>query len=436
MKVSMKRVISEGQFGDARRNQRMFNLVHWLTKSFVSGAAAGSPGVAWAMSMAAWRFFNNGSVALSAAYDVVRSAIREVLAQSTQCFVVHDVSVLDFSGHDAKSDRVLIGDHRGLGYEVYSALVLDPRGNAIGPVFQEIRAAGGAHSSEVLTKREAKRGIAKFVGHIEQMEKAVAAIASHLVGKRIVHIGDREFEDIKAMRLWMKTHAEFIVRVQHLNRRVLFGDVHMSLATACEDVRLRRQGTIEKDGVRYRRWLGEIEVTLDGFSRRGRHRGETPKKGDPIALRCIIVELRSPDRETIRWVLFTNTAESIDWIVQAYVWRWRVERYFYLIKVGFKLTDWTQQTAEAIARKLAVTSLAAMIVYKLLDPEHDDPDRESAIRTLASMGGWLGRKRDPIGPLVLLRGVTTLLNAATLVEEIGADRVRELAEELVHGPPE
>jgi len=430
----MKLIISEGQLGDRRRNERMFDLVQWLTRSLVSAAGVPNARVGWAMAMGAWRFFNNSAISLAAAYDVVRTAIRAALGTSRRCFVVHDVSLLDFTRHNAKTDRVPIGDHRGAGYELFSALVLNEHGDPVGPVFQEIRVDGGTHSSEPLTKQEAKRGVAKFTGHIEQMEKAVVAVRSHLPSMQIVHLGDREFEDVKAMRVWVKLKEQFILRVQHLTRRVLFGTEHVRLEAACEHVKLQRAGRIEHDGEQYTRWQGEIAVVLDGLSKRGRHRGELPTRGEPITVRVIVVELRATKRETIRWVLMTNTEESIDWIVQAYVWRWRVERYFYLVKVGFKLDAWLQQSGEALARKLAVMSLSAMVTYQLVNlTDDDDPERGDAIRAIAAMGGWLGRKRDPIGPVVLLRGVTHLLNAATAILDIGEERILALAEEIMPG---
>ena len=431
MALSMKRIISGAQLGDLRRNDRLFELVQWLTRQATAGA--GSPGVggAWAESMGAWRFFNNAEISLDAAYSVVRSAIRESLGASKRCYVMHDVSLIDLSRHNSKADRIPIGDHRGAGYELYSALVVDQAGHAIGPVFQEVRVEGGVHSSEPLTKREAKRGVAKFIGHIEQMEKAVVAARSHLEGLRRVHIADREFDDLAAMRAWVGNDDEYIVRVQHKTRRVLFNGEHMALEEACAAAKLSRSGNVEKQGKSYNRWQGEIEVTLDGLSRRGRHRGQTPKAGDPITVRVVVVELRAAHEETIRWMLVTNSNDSIEQVVQAYVWRWEIERYFYLTKVGFKLESWLQQTGEAFARKLAAASLAAMVVYQLVAITDEDPERARAIQTIASMGGWLGRKRDPIGPIVLMRGITALLNMMAAIQQLGVTGVRELANQVL-----
>ena len=433
MSVSMKQIISRAELGDRRRNDRLFDLVQWLTRVVTGGAVAPDKAAAWSVAMAAWRFFNNGSVSLSAAYDVVRAAVRGVLATSTTCFVAHDVSLLDYTKHNTKEDRIPIGDHRGKGYEVYTGLVLSERGQSIGPVFQEVRVEGGCESSEPLVGRERKRGLAKFVGHIEQMEKAVRAVMNCLTGLRVVHIADREFDDLQAVRAWMAMGVEFILRAQHMTRRVLVGDAHVSLEEACGGARLRRAGIVERDGVQYRRWIGEIHVVLDGLSRRGRHRGENPKRGEPVEVRIVVAELRARGKETIRWVLVTNVADAAEWVVQAYVWRWRVERYFYLTKVGFKLETWTQQNGEALARKLATASLTAMVIHRLLAMTDEDPEAVDAIESIALMGGWLGRKRDPIGPIVLLRGVRSLLNAIVAVQEIGTGRLLELGERVLPG---
>ena len=411
----------------------MFDLVQWLSRLATGGAAARDCAAAWATTMAAWRFFNNGAVALSAAYDAVREAVRSVLGGARMCFVVHDVSILDFTRHNAKGDRIPVGDHNGAGYEVYTGLVLNEHGRTVGPAFQEVRVEGGCKSSEPLSGREQKRGLARFVGHIEQMEKAVRAVANCLVGIRVVHIADREFDDLQAMRAWMAFGVEFILRAQHMTRSVLLDGQHVSLAQACAKAPLRRAGTVERDGVRYRRWCGEIRVVLDGYSRRGRHRGERAKRGEPIEVRVVVAELRAKGKDTIRWALVTNVTESTEWVVQAYVWRWRIERYFYLAKVGFKLEAWTQHDGEALARKLAVASLAAMVIHHLLAMNEENPESIDAIRTIAALGGWLGRKRDSLGPIVLLRGTTNLFNAIVAVKEIGPKRLIAIGEQVFPG---
>ena len=64
-----------------------------------------------------------------------------------------------------------------------------------------------------------------------------------------------------------------------------------------------------------------------------------------------------------------------------------------------------------------------MAIYQLQRPP-PDPAKAVLIRQIATMGGWLGRRRDPIGPIVLMRGMLRLLGSLALIEEHGADALR------------
>lgn len=52
------------------------------------------------------------------------------------------------------------------------------------------------------------------------------------------------------------------------------------------------------------------------------------------------------------------------------------------------------------------------------------------IRSIALLGGWLGRKRDPIGTIVLMRGMLRFLGTLALLDQVGLDGVRNMARSL------
>lgn len=428
--LSLHPLIEAAELNDTRRNDRLFACVAALV---AGGAVRASENASWAHTMACYRFYQNDAVPLHALYDVVRDAVRAQLPKGARVYLAHDPSLLDFSRHNTKRDRVPIGDHRGRGYELYSVLALDADGRPLGPVFQEVRTARGCHSSEPLPP-SARRRAAPFVGHIEQMEKAVDTTREQFAEFERVHVADCEFDDLALQRGMFAADPpeRYIVRAQHLTRRVLHDDVPCHLKDAAEAVVLKRMHTVEREGVRYRQYVGETKVVLDGLSRRGRHRGETPKHGEPIEVRVVVAELRARGHETLRWVLLTNLSDPILDVVRAYVWRWKIERYFFLTKVGFRLEEWTQQDGERLARRLAVASLAALVIHRLLSLK-DDPEREETLKEIARRGNWLGRKCDPIGPIVLMRGMMRVLEALALVEQLGAAKIRSLAEEILPG---
>jgi hypothetical protein len=409
--------------GDVRRNARAIQLVASIVEgqtsdtSAVSGAARSAP---WPHSMGAYRFFNNDAMSLQQVHSIARTSLQALLPSESRCYVAHDFSVVDYSKHTDKVDRVQVGNEAGHGYDLYAALVLDAVGRPLGPVVTELRNSRGCLSSE------SDEPIA-FVDHLGQAERGIAAARAHLSGREIVHLMDREFDDVALQRFMSGEQGLYVIRAQHLSRVVRWGTQTAALGVVAKAVQRIAAGEVERDGKRFERFSGETVVRFDRPSLRGRKRGRKPQPGVAIEVRAVIVELRGVGHsEHHEWVLLTNLSDATDRaeaIVEAYLMRWRVERFFYLTKVGLRLEHWRQHTGEAIARRLALTMLAAMVIYQLLIAK-DDP----SVKAIATLGGWLGRKRDHLGPVVMMRGVLVLITALSAVAIHGVDGLLRLAE--------
>lgn len=411
--------IMEADLGDSRRNERTVALVASIIQGQTSdtnatpGAGRESP---WAHSMASFRFYNNEAVTLPAMYGAVRTALTALVPVGSRCYVAHDFSVVDFSKHNDKKDRVQVGNEAGRGYDLYAALVLDAYGRPLGPVVTELRNAAGCLSSESCA-------VVPFVDHLEQVERGILATTTHLPNRECVHVMDREFDDVALQRMLASNHGRYVIRALQLSRVVRWQGTVTKLSMVAKSVERVAAGEIERDGKRYERFIGETVVTFERPSLRGRKRGVRPKKGPPIDVRIVITELRGIDhREHFEWVLLTNLTDSAEAVVEAYLARWRIERLFYLTKVGLRLEFWRQETGEAIARRLALTMLAAMVMYQLLAVK-DDP----AVREIATLGGWLGRKNDSLGPVVMMRGVLVLAASLCAIARYGIDGLVQLA---------
>src|SRR5947209_6860872 len=244
--LQLKPMIDGVPLGDTRRNARLFSLVGAL----LAGRPFERSGT-WAHAMAQYRFFDNAHVPLASLYEVVRRATLALLPKGQRVYLAHDPSVLDFSGHNAKEDRVPVGNHRGLGYELFTTLALNAAGQPIGPVFQELRTAEGCYSSEPLPAPRRGKRVAHtvpFIGNIEQMETALKALRTHLAEYRRVHLADREFDDLALFRLLEQDEEGFVIRAQHLTRNVLFQGEPCSLRAATDSVVLKRCDSIEVKG--------------------------------------------------------------------------------------------------------------------------------------------------------------------------------------------
>lgn len=423
--LNLPRLLNAAPLGDARLNARALTLVKAIAQGQMN-ATSGTQGVGspepWAQTMGSFRFFNNEQVTLPALYQPCHAALSDLVPKRTRCYVAHDISVVDYSGHTAKHDLIPVGDGRGLGYELYSALVLDSQGRPLGPIVQEVRTSKGCLSSERVEPFA-------FVDHYTQVERALVATARILPERGVVDLLDREFDELQLERQFFRSGRRFVIRAQHLRRRVLCQGEPMSLGQAAAPVVLQSAGSVQRQGEVWDLFQGETHVLFPGPSYRGYARRRVPRQpGEAVSLRVVISELRRPGEEPQRWVLLTNLDGPLSDVVQAYLWRWRIERFFFLTKVGFRLEQWRQESGEGIARRLGVTMLAAMALYQMQGSS--DPQVQQLVVQVAKLGGWLGRKRDRMGPIVLMRGMVLLLGMLTAFEQYGERRIYDLAHQF------
>jgi hypothetical protein len=176
----------------------------------------------------------------------------------------------------------------------------------------------------------------------------------------------------------------------------------------------------------------------------------------------VIRELNPPPGvDPLCWLLFTSLA--IDTIEQQacagtlYEQRWRIEEYFKRLKSGFRI-EYTHFTEPGqIAKVLVFYSLAAMALLLLktqldiaptgsLDKDKyaevrhamrhpGDPEVSPSMQLFALVlraGGWLGRRTDPIGPTVLMRGMLQVMTMFAMVNQF-PDLIASLAKNYGSG---
>lgn len=180
----------------------------------------------------------------------------------------------------------------------------------------------------------------------------------------------------------------------------------------------------------------------------------------PINVNCVVIRECEPPQgeDPIVWVLITSlpieTPEQIARIGRIYELRWRIEVFFRLLKSGYGIEKTRMDNAEKIARFLVILTIASIFTinlkeniglsqggylsdqeYKkvkqaLVSPMDQDIDLKLRMYAfIAKTGGWLTRRRDPIGPTVIMRG---LLQFLTMLD--GYCQYQPLLEELRANP--
>ena len=114
-----------------------------------------------------------------------------------------------------------------------------------------------------------------------------------------------------------------------------------------------------------------------------------------------------------------------------YYYRWRIECFHKLLKsAGWQMENWQQESASAIAKRLAVVAMATALVWQI--QYSGAPEVEPLRRELVALSGRQMKKRQPVTAPALLAGLWTLLSAIELLERYTPEQLRALALQARH----
>jgi hypothetical protein len=234
---------------------------------------------------------------------------------------------------------------------------------------------------------------------------------------------DRSVADTEISHLWAKVEHQAVVG-------------HLTVQIAKNQNQEARQATVS---VRF------TEVTLKPPWRP--HQQKLP----PVTLNAILVREENPADdvdEPIEWLLLTTlSVTNFDDAVQIVTWyccRWQIEVYHKVIKSGCTVEDCRLETAERLQNYIALMSIIAwrlhwltyvnrihpdwpcttvltatewqalyMRIHKTALLPQTPPTVRQAVRWIAQLGGFLGRKREgEPGVTVIWRGWQRLQDIA------------------------
>lgn len=400
----------------------------------------------FAAAQAAWRFYSNPSMTLpqlaAPLAELARAAVPD--ACDAHVLVVLDWCPLHYGSHPSKADRVALAHSKDLGYELLTALAVGDRdGSPLAPLCLELRGADGVHSTRAdrpLPPPSCLDGLGPVMGHAWGLLGGL--------GRAPVFLIDREADSVAHYRAWARAGRRFVVRADD-NRNVLHGDVRHKLGGVADGLRaagaLAFCREVEFEGRPARQSVAETEVVLhrparthrkDPVTGRARHRNVA---GKPLPLRLVVSEVRDAETDEVlaRWLLLTNLPGEVPAATIAlwYYWRWRIEGYHKLLKgAGQQAECWQQETAEAVARRLAVASMAAVVVWKLARDQR--PEAAQLRRVLVRLSGrQMKRTKNSRGftEPALLAGLGVLLPMLELLRTHDPDDLRRLADRALPG---
>jgi len=209
--------------GHAARNACFMRQVEFGIASggtFLAKAAGPSPS-AWANLMSLYRFLQNDEVPLSSLRQIRGRLALDSVPDGADVLVVHDLTLLDYTGHHAKKDRRPIGNHGGSGYEyaVY-ALIAPGTGHFLGVLHDTVISAQGPDDQDAMdydhdplfadVSPEQKARLR--LNHRHQMATHLRGLSPRWAGRHPIHVADCEFDDIFVFAGCVQKGQDFVIR--------------------------------------------------------------------------------------------------------------------------------------------------------------------------------------------------------------------------------
>ncbi len=416
--------LQHADLGDARLNERLVKIIEKAAAHPESSVPQACD--TWAETKATYRFWSLKQVTPEAIRRAHTESTAERVGACSTVLVVQDTTNLDFTRHAAVTGLGYLDAAHLRGLKVHSALAVSGLGVPLGLIHQEV----WVRDPEDLGKKPHRRSREMEEKESHRWLTALQATQEALPdGVRIITVADQEGDIYDLMAAPRRTGHELLIRGCR-DRRV-GGDVpYMWDAMRSKPVQgsyaLWLEANEDRDAreavltVRY----GSVEIQPP-------HHHKRRTQLQPITLNAILVEEEEPPAgvEPVRWLLLTTLAvDSLDAAKQVILWysfRWLIERYHYVLKSGCHIEKLQLETADRIQRALATYCVVAWrllwLTYEarrhpdapcsgaLTDEEwqclfhathpstplpEQPPSLHEAVRWIAQLGGFLGRKRD------------------------------------------
>lgn len=438
---------SAAVLGDARRTKRLIELA----TTFAQRPSASLPDAAQdpALLKAAYRFFDTDAITPDAILASHISAAQERCASVALVLAVQDTSELDWSRHPATTGLGPIHTKKHLGLLMHTTLAITEQAVPLGLLQQYVWARDaetfGALPDQHTRPFEQKesyrwaQGLAAInlarqacpTTQFVMVADAEADIYDLMVAERSVGVDlllragqDRRVEHPEAARLW-----QALPQGKYAGTREVYIPAREGQSARTATITVRYQTiTLQPPKHRAKEALAPVEVmTVWALE-------EQPPAGT----------------EALEWLLLTTVAvgtQAQAWkIVDWYCKRWGIEIWHKTLKSGCRIEARQLETAERLRRCLAVFSVIAWrIVFStmlarvcptvactaVLDEEEwqalycqikqtttlpsEPPSLRDAVRWIARLGGFQGRKGDgEPGVMVMWRGFQHLADLTSM----------------------
>ena len=442
-------------FGDTRLDNRLEILINQLGSDPTASvsAACGDPYQAKAV----YRFTANDNVTVEAIVDKARKATMDNIYADRPLVVLLPQDTTEMNYNNLKETEGLgnIGTRKSdMGIIAHSSIALSEMGMIYGLMAQKIwtrppeeHGKSGMRSTLPIEDKESY----KWIGTMENVGTDFPE------GTMVVHICDREGDIFEFFCRANELGVNYLCRRFH-ERKIMSGNGAEKLDEYVET--LPAAGTIT------------VQVPRDSHTNRAARKAEVEikfgrcaikspsnlvnKKNYPQTIEVYVVSAIEKDppqgEKGVRWQLVTNvpTTKFEDAVTRVvwYTQRWKIEILHRTLKSGCKVEELQSESAEKLEKLIAIYSIIALqimligyaarlrpdasceqwlgetewkILYKAANKTKEVPEEaptiREAVRMIAKLGGFLGRKSDgEPGVTVVWRGLAKLYTILEVAE--------------------
>jgi hypothetical protein len=415
------------RLGDQRRNKRLVNIAEHLATR--PGGTLPQAFDDWAELKAAYRFFGQSGVTFERVLAPHLERTRQRCRQPGEYLLIEDGTLLDYTQHQSVEHLGIIGTGTGRGFELHSALAVRveewtleqrPEGVVEGLFDQVCRRPRPAPEGETRVQRLRRPRKSQL------WSAALGSAGRPPEGSRWIYVADRESDIYEVPQNCRQHGVDFVIRSCQ-NRRLANEAGH--LWTAVAQATVLGQRTVElraRPGQAARTAIVElrrVRLEVDGPQRPGGCPPPLPDVG--------VVEVREVDapeavKEPLHWILLTSldcaTKAQAQRVVGCYLARWWIEEYHKAIKSGTGVEDSQLEGADRLEALIAILAVVAVrllntkmlarsrpesfeattsfgpqilaLLEKKLGPPSGGWNNRNLIRSVARIGGFIGRKSD------------------------------------------
>jgi hypothetical protein len=436
------------ELADSRLNARCVELARQLAEH--PGLLLNQACEDWAGAKAAYRFFDNDDVTPERILAPHQQRTVERIALHPRVLAIQDSTSLNYTRHPKTEGLGPIGKKslKQRGLMLHSTLAVLPDGLPLGLLTQAVLSRPDNEPShrpeecrlQPIEEKESYRWLQAF-------EQTLALAPA---GVEVITVCDREADIYEMFAFAQEKRAALLVRASS-DRALLDVEVrklwpkvtgqpvvgYLTVKITGNDTRPTRETTVS---VRF------VSVTLKPPWR------PNGLKLLPVALNAIFVREEDPPadvEEPIEWMLLTNTPvtsfEEAQQVIGWYCCRWQIEVFHKILKSGCRAEDCRLQTADRLHNFVTLTSVVAwrlhwityinrcqpdlpctavladiewealyMRIHKSKRLPDEIPTVRQAVRWIAQLGGFLGRKSDGEP------GVTTIWRGWQRLQDIAA----------------